>query len=113
MRYGHAGVLGHRPVAALVAVVLVTVTAGPIGVARPATAAPAPPGIPAAQDVPIRPLPAAVLPPEVDPFYKAPADVITSTPPGGIIKARRITPALLSVLPFNSASPSAESPPPT
>ncbi|MFI6166220.1 hypothetical protein ACIBCN_05470 [Nocardia sp. NPDC051052] len=42
-----------------------------------------------------------VLPPRLDPFYKAPAHVIASTEPGGIIKARQITPALLSVTPFN------------
>lgn len=59
------------------------------------------PARPVGSDVPIQPLPVAVLPPEVDPFYKAPASVIAETPPGGIIKARQITPALLSVVPFN------------
>lgn len=53
------------------------------------------------RDVPIAPLPVLVLPPELDPFYKAPANVIADTPPGGIIKARMITPALLSLVPFN------------
>ncbi|MEV6771893.1 lipase family protein [Nocardia sp. NPDC051030] len=49
----------------------------------------------------IQPLPVIVVPPEMDPFYKAPANVIAETEPGGIIKARQITPAFLSVLPFN------------
>ncbi|WP_067714688.1 lipase family protein [Nocardia yamanashiensis] len=52
-------------------------------------------------DVPIQPLPVIVVPPELDAFYNAPADAIAGTPPGGIIKARQITPAFLSVLPFN------------
>ncbi|MFI5778074.1 lipase family protein [Nocardia sp. NPDC051570] len=57
--------------------------------------------VPMRSDVPIAPLPVMVVPPELDSFYKAPADVIAGTPPGGIIKARQITPALGSVAPFN------------
>lgn len=51
--------------------------------------------------VPIQPLPVAVLPPELDQFYRAPAADITATAPGGIIKARQITPAFFNVLPEN------------
>ncbi|MET9489801.1 lipase family protein [Nocardia sp. NPDC006630] len=52
-------------------------------------------------DVPIQPLPVAVLPPELDPFYKASATDIAAAQPGGILKARQITPAFFNVLPEN------------
>ncbi|RDI64791.1 lipase family protein [Nocardia pseudobrasiliensis] len=50
-------------------------------------------------DVPIEPLPVAVLPPELDPFYKAPASDIATTPPGGILKARQITSSYFNLIP--------------
>ncbi|WP_238846774.1 lipase family protein [Nocardia arthritidis] len=60
-----------------------------------------PAGSPGSAQVPIEPLPVAVLPPEFDPFYQAPANSIVDTPPGGIIKARQITPSFLALLPLN------------
>ncbi|MFD6161014.1 lipase family protein [Nocardia sp. NPDC060256] len=89
------GVTGAwRRAVVLVGVVAMLLVSVVVGAAT--NAAPAP-----ANGVPIQPLPVLVLPPELDPFYKAPADVIAATEPGGIIKARQITPALLSVAPFN------------
>ncbi|MFJ4650896.1 lipase family protein [Nocardia sp. NPDC088792] len=73
-------------------VAVLTVVLGLAGVAG-ASAAPA--------EVPIQPLPVIVVPPELDSFYNAPANVVAATEPGGIIKARQITPAFLSVLPYN------------
>ncbi|MCM6778560.1 lipase family protein [Nocardia sp. CDC159] len=79
-----------RWVAGIVGCLLVTVSAGIfVGPAQART------------DVPIQPLPVAVLPPELDPFYKAPASDIVAAPPGGILKARQITAAFFNVLPEN------------
>ncbi|WP_237748265.1 lipase family protein [Nocardia brasiliensis] len=52
-------------------------------------------------EVPIDPLPVAVLPPELDPFYRAPATAVEAAAPGDILKARLITPAALNVIPMN------------
>jgi len=73
------------------AVVVVGTVAGVHVGLRPAVAGAQP------RQVPIQPLPVAVLPPELDPFYNAPASSIAETAPGGIIKARQITPAFFNI----------------
>jgi hypothetical protein len=57
--------------------------------------------VPVATAVPIEPTPALTLPPELDDFYKPAAGIVAATPPGGIIRARTITPAIFSVDPMN------------
>ncbi|MFJ4651017.1 lipase family protein [Nocardia sp. NPDC088792] len=80
----------------LVLCVLVTAQASCFLAVCPVSATPSP-----GTEVPIQPLPVAVLPPELDPFYKAPASDIVAAPAGGILKARQITPAFFNLLPEN------------
>lgn len=50
----------------------------------------------------VEPAPALTLPPEVDDFYRPSSAVVAATPPGGIIRARQIIPAVFSIDPVNA-----------
>ncbi|MCM6773161.1 lipase family protein [Nocardia sp. CDC159] len=83
--------ISWRRRAGVAACLLVTVSSGVLS-GGSATAQPT-------GEIPIEPLPVAVLPPELDPFYRAPASDIAATPPGGILKARQITSSYFNVIP--------------
>ncbi|MFD6463919.1 lipase family protein, partial [Streptomyces roseolus] len=55
----------------------------------------------AAAEIPIEPIPALALPPELDEFYSPPASLVASAAPGQVLRARAIAPAFFGIAQLN------------
>lgn len=54
-----------------------------------------------AEPVPVEPVPSFTLPPELDEFFRPPADVVVAAQPGQVLRARAIAPAFFGLAQLN------------